>query len=117
MATPDTPNPDSLKNIVTAGYALQAAGFITGGLGNLVAVVLAYIKRDEAAGTALEPHFRWQINTFWGALLGTVIGYLTLIILIGFVILFATMVWLIYRIAKGWLALNDGKSPYPANPL
>jgi uncharacterized membrane protein len=28
---------------------------------------------------------------------------------VGFVILFADGVWIIYRIVKGWLKLNDGK--------
>jgi uncharacterized membrane protein len=104
---------DTLKTVATAGYALQAAGFVTGGLGNLVAVVLAYVKRDDARGTAYEPHLRWQINTFWGWLVGFALGCLTWIILIDIPILFATTVWLIYRIIKGWLALHEGKSPYP----
>ena len=105
--------PDTLRTVAVAGYALQAAGFITGGLGNLVAVVLAYVKRDDARGTAYEQHLRWQINTFWGSLLGYALGGLTWIILIGIPILFATTVWLIYRIVKGWLALHEGKSLYP----
>lgn len=104
---------DTLRTVAVAGYALQAAGFITGGLGNLVALVLAYVKRDDARGTAYEPHLRWQINTFWGALVGYVLGTLTWLILIGMLICFATTVWLIYRIVKGWLALHEGKSPYP----
>ncbi|MBX9849496.1 MAG: DUF4870 domain-containing protein [Rhodocyclaceae bacterium] len=108
-----TPAPvDSLKNIATAGYALQAAGFVTGGLGNLVAVVLAYVKRDDARGTAYAEHLRWQINTFWGTLVGMVLGWLTIIVLIGFAILFVTTIWLIYRIVKGWLALHEGKPLY-----
>jgi uncharacterized membrane protein len=107
---------DTLKIVATAGYALQAAGFVTGGLGNLVAVVLAYVKRDDARGTAYEPHLRWQINTFWAGLAGCVLGTLTWIIVIGIPILFATTVWLIYRIIKGWLALHEGKSPYPPAP-
>lgn len=109
---PDTlPTPDaasSLKNIALAGYALQAAFFISG-ISAIVAIVLVYIKRDEARGTWLESHFRWQIRTFWFALLWGAIGGLLVIVLIGWAVLFADMVWIIYRIAKGWLNLNDGK--------
>lgn len=104
--------PDTLRTVAVAGYALQAAGFITGGLGNLVAVVLAYVKRDDARGTLYAEHLRWQINTFWGGLAGCVLGSLTWVLLIGIPILFATTVWLIYRIVKGWLALHEGKSLY-----
>ena len=108
--------PDTLRTIAIAGYALQAAGFITGGLGNLVAVILAYVKRDDARGTQYEQHLRWQINTFWVGLAGCALGTLTWIILIGIPIFFATTVWLIYRIIKGGLALHEGKNLYPITP-
>jgi uncharacterized membrane protein len=38
-----------------------------------------------------------------------VIGGITSLILIGFVILFADAVWILYRIAKGWLRLHDNQ--------
>ena len=60
-----------------AGYALQALAFFVG-ISAIVAIVLAYVKRDDARGTWLESHFRWQIRTFWFALLGGVIGGITL---------------------------------------
>ncbi|RLJ68308.1 DUF4870 family protein [Sulfurisoma sediminicola] len=101
-----------LKNVALAGYALQALAFFLGGIPSIVAIVLAYVKRDDARGTWLESHFRWQIRTFWFALLGGFIGVVTLIILVGWLVLVATTVWVIYRIVKGWLALNDGK-PLP----
>ncbi|HTJ97236.1 MAG TPA: hypothetical protein VL381_07185 [Rhodocyclaceae bacterium] len=109
---PTPASPQSLKNIVTACYALQAVAFFVG-ISSIVAVVLAYIKRDDARGTWLESHFRWQIRTFWFGLLWGVIGAALYIVVIGIPILFATCVWIIYRIAKGWLALNDGKTLYP----
>jgi uncharacterized membrane protein len=108
--------PDTLRTVAIAGYALQAAGFITGGLGNLVAVILAYVKRDDARGTEYEQHLRWQINTFWGGLAGCALGILTWILLIGMAIFFATTVWLIYRLIKGGLALHEGKPLYPTTP-
>ena len=100
-----------LKNVVLAGYALQALAFFIG-VSAIVAIVLAYVKLDDARGTWLESHFRWQIRTFWVALIGGIVGAVTFIILIGWVILCVTAVWVIYRIVKGWLALNDGK-PLP----
>lgn len=104
-------NLQSLKNIATAVYALQAASFIFG-ITYFVAVVLNYVKKDDAQGTWLASHFRWQIRTFWFSLLWFVIGGLTFVIVIGWVILFANALWFIYRIAKGWLNLIDGK-PMP----
>jgi uncharacterized membrane protein len=103
---------ESLRTLTTVVYALQAAGFFVGGITWIVAVVVNYVKRDEAAGTLYESHFRWQIRTFWFGLLWAVIGGLLALVLVGFAILFAAAVWLIYRIVKGWLNLNDGK-PMP----
>jgi len=117
MSTPLTPNdsrqPDlqSLKNIATAVYALQAVSFLLV-ITYFIAVILNYIKRDDTRGTWLESHFRWQVRTFWFGLLWFVLGGLTFFIVIGWFILFAAALWLIYRILKGWLNLNDGKPMY-----
>jgi uncharacterized membrane protein len=102
-----------LKDITTVVYALQAAAFFVG-ISWIVAVVINYVKREEVAGSWLESHFTWQIRTFWWGLLWGVLGCLLLIVLVGFAILVADSIWIIYRIVKGWLALNDGKPvPYP----
>ena len=76
------------------------------------------MKRGEARGTWLESHFTWQIRTFWFAAVWAtavfVLGALLAIVLIGFAIwavgLFALGIWAIYRIARGWLALQHRAS-------
>jgi uncharacterized membrane protein len=102
----------SLRTVTFAVYVLQAAGFITGGLGFIVAIVMNYVKKDEVAGTPYESHFRWQIRTFWFGLLWAALGVITVVLVVGFAVLFANTVWIIYRIVKGWLNLNDNK-PMP----
>jgi uncharacterized membrane protein len=97
-----------LKTIATVVYALQAAGFFSG-ITWLVAVIIDYVKRDDAAGTWLEPHIRWQIRTFWWGLLWGLIGGILSLILIGWLVLAANAVWIIYRIVKGWLRLAKGR--------
>ena len=104
----------SLKNITTLIYALYALSLLVGGLSAIVAIVINYIKRDDARGTWLESHFRWQIRTFWFTLLWFVLGALTILVVIGWVILAVACIWFIYRLAKGWLNLNDNK-PMPIN--
>src|SRR5687767_9083346 len=98
----------SLKTVATVVYALQAAGFVTG-IAWLVAIVVDYVKRDDAAGTWLESHYRWQIRTFWWGLLWAVVGGLTALVFIGFVVLAAAAIWIIYRIVKGWLYLSENR--------
>src|SRR5512143_1482632 len=90
----------SLKTLATVIYALYALSLFAG-ITAIVAIVLNYIKLDDARGTWLESHFRWQIRTFWWSVVW--------FILVGWIVLGVAGVWFIYRIAKGWLNLNDGK--------
>ncbi|MHB1290713.1 MAG: DUF4870 family protein [Sulfuricella sp.] len=103
---------DSAKTLTTVVYALQAASFFFG-ITYIVAIIISYVKLDDVKGTWLESHFRWQIRTFWFSLLWGAIGYLTLILIIGWFILMADGIWVIYRIVKGWLRLNEGKEILP----
>ncbi|SMF40418.1 DUF4870 family protein [Pseudogulbenkiania subflava] len=100
-----------LNNLTLAVYILQAASLFVG-VTAIVGIVINYLKRDDTRGTLYESHFLWQMRTFWWGLLGLALGYLTVFLLVGFVILFAVYVWLIYRVVKGFLNLNDGK-PMP----
>jgi uncharacterized membrane protein len=109
MTTDNTPQQaEANKNITQVIYGLYAASLVVG-VTYLVAIILNYVKRDDVKGTYLESHFDWQIKTFWFSLLGCIIGYATVVVVIGFVILGVTLVWFIYRIAKGWLRLNEGQ--------
>ena len=111
MNTPTDEQLASLKTLATVIYALYALSLFSG-ITAIVAIVLNYIKLDDTRGTWLESHFRWQIRTFWWSVVWFVLGALTWIILVGWVVLGVAGVWFIYRIAKGWLNLNDGK-PMP----
>ena len=112
-------------------YALHALSLLTGIIGaatvvgsfligwpSLIAVILNYVKRSEARGTWLESHFRWQIRTFWFGLLWIslcllfVIGTLGIGILIAWIPMAFVSLWFIYRIARGWIALNGHQPMY-----
>jgi len=101
---PDGPG----RNLAIVVYILQALSFFLGGITGLIGVVVNYVKLDEVRGTWIESHFRWQIRTFWIGLLWTVIGIITLALIIGWFILLGISIWVIFRIVKGALALNDG---------
>jgi uncharacterized membrane protein len=95
-----------LKTVAAVVYALLAAGFFLG-ITWIIAVIIDYVKRDDAKGTWLESHYRWQIRTFWFGLLWGAIGGILSLILVGFIVLAADAVWIIYRIVKGWLRLAE----------
>ena len=101
----------SLKTLAMVIYALYAVSLFFG-VTAVIAIVLNYIKREDVQGTWLESHFRWQISTFWWGLLWLIVGAITWIILIGWLVWGVAGIWFIYRIAKGWLNLNDNK-PMP----
>lgn len=101
----------SLKTLTLAVYILYALSYFAG-VTAIIGIIINYVKQEEVAGTWLESHFTWQIRTFWFGMLWAVMGIATVFILVGFAILSANFCWIIYRIVKGWLNLNDGK-PMP----
>ena len=102
------PASESLKTLVAVVYGLQLAGFVVA-FTPIAGVVLNYVKRAEARGTWLESHFSWQIRTFWWSLLWGAVGLALAVVVVGFFILLATAVWVLYRAIRGWVELSDGK--------
>jgi uncharacterized membrane protein len=106
----------ALSLLIGLTTAATIVGAFVFGVPSIIAVVINYAKRGEARGTFLESHFRWQIRTFWFALLWCVIGTVLFATFVGIplalVVFFAAGVWAIYRIARGWLALRDRKPMY-----
>ena len=100
-----------LKKYTYSVYILQALAFVTL-VTAIIGLIVNYIKQDDARGSWLESHFRWQKATFWYGLLWMVIGISTTWIFIGYAVLAGVTVCLIYRIARGWIYLVDGKEMY-----
>jgi uncharacterized membrane protein len=101
----------SLRRLTLVTYVLYALAWFNG-VTAVIAVIINYVKRDDARGTLYESHFTWQIRTFWWSLAWALVGFITSFILVGFAILFGAAIWSIYRIVKGWLYWNDRK-PLP----
>ena len=129
MADIDVSNdnaPASLVTIAQVIYGLHALSIFIGltsaitivgafvfGFPSIIAVVLNYVYQHGTRGTYLESHFRWQIRTFWFAALWIVIGVMLFVTLFGiplaWIICIAAGIWVIYRVARGWLTLQDRK--------
>ena len=92
--------------------AMIITAFLTG-WPSIIAVILNYVKRSDVRATWLDSHFSWQIRTFWFALLWLAIGAVLFVTVVGipfaFVLWFATGIWVLYRIIRGWLALGSEK--------
>jgi uncharacterized membrane protein len=95
-----------------AGYGMAVgAPLLT--LVGIVAVIIAYVKRDDAKGTWTQSHATWLIRTFWWSLLWNVVGTIVFITLIGipiaYAIWIATTIWVIYRLVRGYLYFKDSQ--------
>jgi len=96
-----------LRDLAAIVYGLQALALVFG-VTAIAGVIVNYLKRAEVAGSWLEAHFAWQIRTFWWTLAWGVVGVASAILIVGFFVLIGAAIWYVYRIAKGWTALNDG---------
>ncbi len=108
----------ALLRITHLVYGLLGLGMLLGWFPAVIGVILNYVKLEDVQGTWLESHFRWQIRTFWWGLLWAAVGIITFLIVIGWFILIADGIWILYRVIKGWLNLNDSKPmPGASNPF
>jgi uncharacterized membrane protein len=131
MNAPATSAPQSLIDWTQIIYGLHALSLVIGIIGtatvvgafllgwpSLIAVILNYVKRSDVRGTWLDSHFRWQIRTFWFGALWVGLCALFIVMTLGIGLLVAWLplglvaLWFIYRIARGWLALKDGRPMY-----
>lgn len=103
----------AITGLVSAAFIVTA--FLSG-WPSIIAVIINYVKRSEVHGTYLDSHFGWQIRTFWYAVLWFVIGAVLIATILGMVIgvplLLGAGLWVLYRIARGWITLADRK-PMP----
>jgi uncharacterized membrane protein len=98
--------------------AATVVGAFVFGVPSIVAVILNYAQRGAVRGTLLESHFRWQIRTFWYAALWILVAVVLLLTIIGIplalLVFCGAGIWVIYRVARGWIALNDRRPMYAA---
>ena len=110
----------SLRSIGHISYALHAivavGAVLPGAQGSvlllLVAVVLDLVKRDDARGSWQESHFRWRIRSVVMAAVAYAVTAPLWLLLIapGWIAWGIISLWFLYRVLRGWLALNDRKA-------
>ncbi len=113
----DAQRQDALRRICLLDYLLHIVGLLlSAGLLSVIALIINYVKKDDARGTLYESHMRWMIRTFWWTLAWMLIiavpaALLTVISfgLLGFVFLLPAL-WFLYRMIRGLLALTEGKA-------
>lgn len=110
---PTTPAPpraaqsDSTAKIV---YVLYLASLVVG-VTSIVGVIIAYVNVGDAP-EPLRTHYRFQIRTFWMAVLYGIVGLVLTFVVIGAALFLFVAVWLIVRCVKGLRYLDRGEA-YP----
>lgn len=99
------------KSTIAGIYALQAASVLLL-VPILLAAVMGYAKEEEVKGTWLESHVRWQIRTFWPAMVLGLAGMFFAFCFVGYVLLLADAVWIGYRVSRGWMRLAANRNMY-----
>ena len=99
----------AVTGVMTSAFIVTA---FLAGWPSIIAVILNYIKRGDAQGSFLQSHFQWQIRTFWFSLLWLFVAALLFVTVVGiplaFIMIFVIGVWVLYRMIRGLLCLNNG---------
>ena len=118
----NTKRDDSLRTLGHISYALHAVvaigAVLPGVQASIVLLLVAFgldlVKRDEARGSWQESHFSWRIRSvLWAGLLYVVTIPLWLLLFVpGWIAWCVISIWFLYRVVRGWIALND-RRPMP----
>lgn len=90
-------------------YILYLCSYVALGISFLIGAILAYVKRNDAQGTIFYSHFQYQIKTFWYSVLLNVLGFITTLLGVGWLILIGTWIWVLYRSILGLTRCLDNK--------
>ncbi|HWD29046.1 MAG TPA: hypothetical protein VG387_17870 [Rhizomicrobium sp.] len=109
---PIAPAGSDVRTLAIVVYVLYIAAVFTCGLAGVAGVILAYIKRDETAGTIWHSHFENQIQAFWVWFMLFVVGCVTWwLFFIGFLVIGVAFLYFLYRTIKGLVAAVENQ-PY-----
>jgi len=111
----------SLKTIGHVSYllhAIVAVGAVLPGAQPgiallIIAFVIDLVKKDDAAGSWQESHFRWRIRSvLWAGGLYLLTAALWILVFPGWIAWTVISIWFLYRVVRGWINLNDNR-PMP----
>ena len=111
-----TNNPTTIDNSAPGGdrgavnviYILYLVG-IAVGLTAIIGLIMAYSNKD-AAPEWLKSHYRNQIHIFWKGLLYGFAGMMLIMAFVGYLVIFAAMIWYVLRVIQGMQALSRGEA-------
>lgn len=89
-------------------YVLYFVGYFSALIPSVVGVIIAHVQKGSG-NAMLDSHYDFQIRTFWIGLVYAIVGWLLIVVLVGFLILAWAFIWSLIRNIKGILALNENR--------
>ena len=122
---------DPNRTLTLVLYVLYIIAIFSGGLLAIIALIINYVKRSDVQGSIFESHFTWQIRTFWWYLIWSILAFVPFFFLFMTLnnpdaftgvalaattfcvaVIFISWIWIVYRMIKGLIRLNDNASMY-----
>ena len=100
-------NPDDM-NMVKVIYVLLILALLFPVTG-LMAVIMAHVNASEASEPMLS-HYRFQYRTFWITLGVALVGSVSTLVLVGWLLLAALLIWFLVRNIKGLIRANKNEA-------
>ena len=125
IEVPSNERERTLRTIGHVSYLLHAivavCAVLPGAQASITLLLVAFgidlFKKDEAAGTWQESHFRWRIRSvLWAGGLYLLTAPLWLLLVVpGWIAWGLISLWFLYRVVRGWVALSNHEAmPVPA---
>lgn len=89
-------------------------GSVVTGVTFIIGLVLAYVWKNEPHSDWEDTHYRYLIRTFWLGLIGSIVGIVLAVVLIGFLVLMA--VWVLVVVRSVLSLINAQKQAPMPNP-
>ena len=104
---------DSAKTHALFCYCMLGVGYFTG-IFWFVGGIWAMVKIGDFRQSRYEDHFANIIKVFWWSLGLMIIGWVTMFILIGWLVWLGTFIWSLFRLVKGVSQLTSNRSYHSA---
>lgn len=120
-----------LRSLAIAGYVLFLLACVNG-VTAFIGVIIAYVKRSDAAGTIWRSHFDNMITVFWVMVLGAFLGMLswplwlsgvfthgwvflwppvfTLPVIFAVLVFPVLVIWYFFRMIRGLIRASDERA-------
>lgn len=97
------------KTHAIIAYALMLLGFFTG-IGFLIGGIWGIVKKSDAQNTIFADHYDNITKTFFVSLVLSIVGGLTAVFVIGYLLILVAFIYTLWKVVKGLARITSDKS-------